>query len=418
MKNKVYFLAFILLFSNCKKESMENPQIDTINNQDTTLTFSIENGFYNSLYYQYIVDESICLTNSNGRIISETVLLENSIEELNINQENIIYDATLIRKEEYFDITSYYLFTYLDIGPYDINLKGFIDGNIENAKANVILTGSDAMCPEVFLSSSHGTACSGGANGFTLDLDAYLKSIPDNIYINFQGINESFKRYLWLENLSETTVFNNEFINLPILDNPITIIYPNNERINTIIYGSISTNPNKFYGLSRFLNYQDSNSSIHYIPENIFDKYKIKTTIDINDATYYSLKVENYIDLNYELPELSLEIIDRLITSYKANSSSEYDYFKVRFKYNNGQNYFFWNFYGKNDSEIDIRIPQIDSILSLNNSGIIIDSLKHDYTKLYKYEELNSYEDFIHLDIDIYSPIKNSITDEESIKKY
>jgi len=422
MKNILKILVVSLILVSCNKED------DSIGFQKTKLfSISLPDGFYRDNPDQNVKTSGhVFLTDDMGKPIIDRELSNNTTTELitEFDTDNK-FDVTFLQKTEYLDEngkiqTNYNLKTFANVSPYILEfLQSKKIMKSKDEEIEIIINNTNGYLEDFIGGSSYGTT--GGSN--RTEYRTGLGRIPANIYFSFKHEEEELRRYVLLENLTKSSVIELEYSGLPVIEEVVTINYPEYPEYDLVwigIYGALSSDPNYFFApLAREIPYTGGITNNFNIPVSLFNKFRVITRVKLDNESFFTDEISNHIDNNYTKPNLSFQVLNNSIQNYEISSSSVFDYYSIYCYYNNDiENYSVnWSFYGQSQNNIKLTKPNILNLLDIGNTTPSFNDFKIPSTSLKNVEGINSYKDYIISVIDPNSKEAKQIIKQESISK-
>lgn len=389
-------LLSMTLFHCANDDQIDDNQVDDdmiVQEESSLFKLTVSNDYYSENELNTGAPK-IFATDENGEIITEDVLDNGITVDLTteFDVDNNKYDITFFKKKvsALDQRTNYSLKTFIDVRPYDLEMLNVEDQNPNDEKARVSIINSGGLLDEF-----HPIGMS--LNNGIYNVNSTLAQIPDGFYLSFKKQTEDFKRYIWLDEVTGETHDTIDFADTEIIENPVSIFYPNNESVNSSVLGSLSTNSNRWYPLS----YQYSNDGLtqldHYIPNGLFDEYRLWNFIRINNDTYTTYEKSTELNTNYELPNLALEVLSSSHDDFQMTSASDYNYYSATFSYGLPNNEFTidWRIYGKSSQTIEYALPDLFSEISNDFPSFDPSNMNLISVSLRKMEGINSFDQFI-----------------------
>lgn len=178
-------------------------------------------------------------------------------------------------------------------------------------------------------------------------------------------------------------------------------------------------NTNKYQGIFHNHGFNNAaNSPVIYYPNMLFDSYQLNFSLEIDEASYFKSKKTNTLTNDFDLPDLDFEVVNNSLANYEMKSSSEFDFYNVELRYvlQSADYRIFWQIYGKSSKVTNFVLPNIKAMVFDDISNFSLDSLKQS-SKIYNYEGLDNYEDFIHTRINNKSEKLDKVTLWEFVRK-
>ena len=127
MKKSLVIITLSIFIMYCQKDETPitpTPPDPPIITENELLSITIPDNYYPENASNPI-SANVYLTDANGEIITSSALSNNNTTVLkaDFDYENNKYDATILRKSEFSIITSYYIDTYIDMAPYQLEIK-------------------------------------------------------------------------------------------------------------------------------------------------------------------------------------------------------------------------------------------------------------------------------------------------------
>lgn len=408
MKNLLFFsIIFILSCGSTPEfddESFEElEQIELFSGQ-------VSENFYPTY------NKKLFITDTDGQIIASTPLINNESFTIDTSFDinNDQYDATFFFENTSNTGQNYILHTFVDVQPYQIELAllGLAPNFVGQASHHLNTT--DILGD--FLGNTYGSHSY--SNGYyTVKTD--LIEPTENFYLTFKNYTENSHRYIWKENITDQTNDTLDLSSTMEIESPISISYPENEYLSSIILGYVNGNLQEEFGLAWITEEDGAVQLDHYIPENIFSNYRIFTTIDYGFASLVKLENTNTIPLTQSFTSFNVDIINELY-NLEMNFSDNADFFSTYSTYSipfSNQNKIKWNVYGRSSNKLEYNFPNLIDLMIPEIPELTSDSLRLYSVELFNYSELLPYENFItrHLNNDFYfNEFQDNIGIEES----
>lgn len=362
-----------------EQEIEETDGNQEISNDTLLLTISVDDNYY----FNSQRSGHVFLTDNNNNIISESRLQNGEIVSLVVN------DTLLVGIEEMhltvlYSIISpngkfFNLNTFKAINSSIIDLNENYNLNPQNLESEIRVVGLTSDANTFQFNSTHGATFPEGE----LKVKARLTEIPEDLYLTFKLDEEDLPRYKIFENLigGENIVLDvdeSEIINTNYIIN-----YPQNDELSIDIHGYNNNNVLGRYLYREFFSI-GSTSSSHFIPEDLFERYRIENNIRIGDKDYEIIKWSGDIEEQVEIPNLDFIINNNLSTSFQMETTSIYSFYDMKFKASyDGNININWNMHGKSDSIIEFEIPLVmDSIFQNNNIIFSLEDLIYQEGKI------------------------------------
>lgn len=428
MKKIFTLLLISFVFMQCNKTEEDipgNPMNPSVPETNNLLSITTSDHYH----YQSSIDISysgyVFLSDNNGELIAESNLDNNDqvTFESDFDIENNAYNASFLTKVDY-NIdpnqplnTAYRINTFLDVNPATFALEGIENLNPNDESARFYIEEMGGFLEDFSIGNSNGSSSS-SENGYSTDISIILRRIPENLYFSFRNENETFRRYFWFEDADGATDDTIDYNTIPILTNSVNINYPDNDNVSTSIYGLRDDDASS-------INYQISTSSgsatssLHYLPDNIFDRYNTTTSITQGNERYLFEKFADEIVTEYTIPDFALEVLSSSPTNYEMETSSDYDYFLANFNFRNSTEKYSvrWSVYGVSAENIKFSIPNlIDKILE-EYPSFSIDDLDLSFTRLERVNGIEDYESYIYSIIETNFVSKENITERVTYTK-
>jgi hypothetical protein len=417
MKKILPLLILPFLYFQCTNN---NTVEDDMNAEEEISLFSIttSNNFFSESELNSGTPK-IFATGENGEVITEDIMDNGGTAELSAEYDimNYQYDVTLFKKRVNTNNlpTNYIFKTFIGVYPFHYEILNIENPNPDGEKVEVSIVNPDGILSEFI---GFGSGSMSNNNGI-YTCKSTLKGIPDNFYLSFKKNSENFKRYIWLEGVTGDTKDTIQFIDTEIIDTPISISYPNNESILSVIEGINLLNPNRRHTLSNQTINNGTTEISYYVPIELFDLYRVLTSIINGDDRYSTLKKSNTINPNYNYPNLELEVLSNSYDQFQMTSSSDFDYYEALFTYESEDDGYsvYWTIYGKKGQQIEYKLPNLYSQISDDFSNFNPNNLTLNRVSLRKFQGINLYDEFIYDILDVDFESNESITSHEVYTK-
>ncbi|MCU4176577.1 hypothetical protein [Carboxylicivirga sp. N1Y90] len=388
-------LSFILIMSNCKKDDPIKPQETKI------ISITLPAGFYQDYPEQSIKNSGhVFITDAMGDLIIESELVNNTTLELTSDFDtNKEFDITFLRKTERINVddipyTTYYLKTFIDVKPYVFEFLKNERQKSNGEQIEIVINNTNGYLDDFTFIGSYGSINWGNRAEYTTS----LKRIPDNIYVSFKHENENLRKYVLLENLIESSTIDVDYNELPVIEDMVTINYPENERVWIEVRGALASDPNYFFApLAREISYTGDRAYGFNIPTSLFHKFELTTNIYIDTERFFTREVASEVNNNYSKPDLDYQVLNETVQGFEASSSSDYDYYTADFWYKNEiENYnVLWSICGESRNNFKLTIPDIIDLLDEEKPMPIVNDFIVSSTKIENVEGIESYKDYI-----------------------
>ena len=411
MKKLIFLLPILLFLSNCKTEDdtlveMELPQ------ENLLLTVNVSETYYANNDY-WTTSGEIYLTDNSGELLTDSVLLNDNGYSFNtdIDLGNTPYDVTFLQKEVYNDdgFTFYRLSTFLDMESSTINL---FDGVNIGEEARIVILNHP---------SGGETFTKGSTSSTSNKIDLYfpLKRNPENVFISAKNDNEGFSRYLWLENLTGEAADTIEWSDIPVSNFSSTIQYPENDDVETTVYGITAQEETVEHLFSRERYAEGNLSTVHEYPENFFSEFRTVTYLTKNDNKYYKNTKGTSLPSEVTLPDFDFQVTNSSLDNFTMTSSSDYDYYTINFIYHNiEENYSVaWKVYGISQDIVNFALPNIAGQTLTERPNFSFNDLMYSNSTILKIAGFDTYEDYISFTLDHSFELRNLITSYEYLQK-
>ena len=419
MKKLLYFLWLLVLVAGCQEDDSGTPDTPV---DKLLISVDIPNDYYME-NPNFDITGHLYLTDADGGLLEETALTNNMNHTLESDYDidNNSYDATFLRKFEATAGDSYLLNTFIDVEPMTLSLSSAAcpsNPNDEDPRITMLNVGSQISIIEPS-PVNHGLSCT-SANGGTCVLSVRLHNAPGNMYFSFRKVDETFKRYIWLENATGETNETVEYVEIPILTDFKTINYPpDNNYVSTEILGYKSDESCIRFGLTNEVLSGGGSSTQHYFPEDLFDGYVTNTNLRNDDARYVTSRISENIEENFTLPNLDFQIVNNDVENYEIQSSSVADYYTVYFFYQNLDDgiQVQWRIHGKVEDIMKFSLLNMSNVIFEGVELFSISDLNHVHTRLHKLEGISAYNDIVQTIIAPNSETANQVVHTEYIEK-
>lgn len=414
MKKAILFLFVVSIFFQCKEKDMGN--VDVMDNPMLS-SFEVEVSDY---FYidgsSYTQTGSIYLTDKDGAKVASANLTNNANVELNADFDNIDnrVDATFVLEWNYSTSRTYEIKTFVDVDPANISLQGE-EQVTSGDKGTVVIQNTGANIDDVFFSSGGYSGSWSLLNG-TAEYEYSISPTLDNVLMTFRNNNESFKRYLWLEGVTGTSVDTFNHDDIPILEY-VTRNYPDNDKIRVDITATLTNEPNKYYYIYSHADNAGAASNELGFPDGIFEKIHVFTSLTKGDRRYWTEETSNIIEANYQLPNLEFQMSGSSVDDLQVTTSSNYDYYSINLYANNlTEGYQVnWEVIGKNQASIQVALPDLISEIFVDHPDFSMNDFDFFVVRIGEVQGISTYGDYITTVIDNDSDERKSITAQNTV---
>lgn len=394
MKKTIFLLLLSALFFNCSKDVDDTE----LGEQDFTVILNVDPNYklseFTESFRAFLSDQNGTILDSGELQIGESTTLSFSGEPSTIYDLSYGYYANFdIGGQEYYTFNTY---SNIDQGEYTIYASTFIENTNDEIYINLNTTGY----PCEVTSSTPGVGQTGPENGGYFNYRGNLKGSPtSDFYASFKSPNDQFDRYIWMEDVSEGSVFNIDYTTLPEIQNDVNVNTPSNTIYRFGLQGLVQADINNIYHSIREGNYPNGFTSISIpVPVNIFDSFIFN--INFGDESFqYSKTFHTAIIPNtVSAPEMSLTVNNPFPDNFQMITTGDAGIYNVIFRGANADETVFvaHSIYGEVATEVSFSKENLRMNIQQNYPSLSgFETLPLGSVSLTHYSEISSYKDIL-----------------------
>jgi hypothetical protein len=401
MRYSLIFPLLLFFVWSCTPEKQEDQEHGPKDLRSISLSLASDSYYGSEKYSGHLY-----LSNENGEVVDQVVLINNTSAELIMDYDsNSAFDLTMADRHELRqsneEFISYRLKTFSSIEAHNFEIKEPQISYAEaGASAFLNITNTGGQIRNIVTGNYYNRNLSETEANFEI----YLIHKKEDIYISFRPQGEDRPRYILLEDVENGFTTDYALANLPLAEDQVVINYPQTDALSVSIWGAVESEPNNFFALlSQDIKTINPPYSIHYIPIKEFVQFKQSTRLGIGNKLYSKIEINSIIPTEFSIPDLDFQIINSVNDAYEFSPKTSFDYYSISMYYlNEAEKYeIIWDLYGKSTNEsIKIRYPKILETLGPEKMPNSVNDFKLYRTEIMKAEGVDSYLEYCNIVMD------------------